>query len=236
MKAYAKRVDSYEYTTPVTETNVKQVEGSTSAAVAIPHSTAAVGDLGVSVQVMGYRTQHLYSRNYGADFTVVENMPAVEFETKGFWLGLGRNIRLPYSTLMKPEAALHAFAHVAITALSTLTMCDPGDLSDTLIMEHEVFEAPAAFIFENHEGGVGIVDYARERPDELLARMDSIVRTCRCAHGCPSCVELARCSDGSEIEPSKGSLLALLDSLRQLRTEQRRRPLAGGHQLTARAR
>ena len=215
LKAYAKRVDSYEYTTPVTETNVNEIEGSTPSIVNIPNSKAAVGDLDVSVHVIGYRTQHLYNRDYGADFTPVENMPAVAFETKGFWLGLGKNVELPYSTLMKPEGALHAFAHVAITALSTLTMCDPGDLSDTLIMEHEAFDAPAAFIYENHEGGVGIVDYASDHPDELLARMDSIVTNCRCRHGCPSCVEMARCSDGSEIEPSKSSLLALLRGLRK---------------------
>ena len=213
-KAFAERVDSYEYTTQVSDALVFPPENAVSVSVSIPNTTTFLIDTNVSVRVIGYKTQHLH-RYVGNEFTEVENMPALEFPTKGLCLALDSSTDMPYTILLQPEGALHAFAHLAINALSMLAMCDPGDLSETLLLEHPQLPTPSVFIYENHEGGVGIVDYAAANPDKLLERIDLIVKGCKCRTGCPACVDMARCSDSTDIEPSKSGVISLLAALRQ---------------------
>ena len=207
-KAYAKPADSYQFTTPVTETLVQTSEGEIKE-VGIRGAKAFVGDAEVLVRVTGYRVKDMYEKGSGV-FYPVEGRPALTLGAKAFWLGIAPNAPLPFAIKTNPAGSLHAFSHLAINALSMLAMCDHGDLDEALLMNSPLSAEPIAFIYERHEGGVGIVDYALERPQELLMRMKQMVENCACQYGCPACVEAARCHDDNGIKPSKEGLKALL--------------------------
>lgn len=225
MKAYARCVYSYEYTTRVSETLVTSVDTDDDSHDNLGQAPfAGVADRRVSERVIGYRVQHMYksSRNVEA-FVEVEDMPPLTFGTKVFWISPDPNHFMPVSLEQNLAGALHALAHLLRSSFATLAMCDPSDLSDAVMIDNELFPEPSALIYENHEGGVGIVDYASTNQRALLERAELILNSCKCANGCPSCIESALCFSNSDLKPSSKRIVRML-----LDVLLRPRPAIGG--------
>jgi len=88
-------------------------------------------------------------------------------------------------------------AHAMHVVATLLTMSEPRDLGrsvgspDGAATERDgatAWEAsPTVYLYDNYPGGVGLTEALAARRPEVLAAAQSLVRTCHCTAGCPSC-------------------------------------------------
>ena len=184
--------------TDVTITNVDR-EGT------LGQLTLWYGDVRVAAQVTGYHKKQLYrTKKDSKDWYPVENMPVNQFNTKAAWF-IMPNLQNKPADVTDMEI-MHAIEHIGREALAMLAMCDPGDIQGVVFQDHPQVQGTCVFFFENHEGGVGLVELAAVQPRAFNERMRDMVAMCRCRVGCPACVESAVCMD-TDIKPSKAGAM-----------------------------
>ena len=77
-----------------------------------------------------------------------------------------------------------------ISAVSMLAMCDTLDIDANAYQSHpDVNGGAAVFLWDRIEGGAGIAEFAYEFIHRALDRALSILLRCKCAEGCPKCVD-----------------------------------------------
>ncbi len=67
-------------------------------------------------------------------------------------------------------------------------MCEPSDLGVAAQVKSPFTGEPTVFIYEKYPGGVGFSEQLFAAHGRLLWRAMSIIKSCPCASGCPSCV------------------------------------------------
>ncbi|MHB0976947.1 MAG: DEAD/DEAH box helicase [Candidatus Aquicultorales bacterium] len=139
------------------------------------------------------------------------NLPPSELTTQAVWFTTpsGEDLGLiPYAF----AGGLHALEHVAIALLPTHAMCDRWDVGGVSTPLHRELEAPAVFIYDSYEGGIGISLGAFTALRGLLEACLDHLSTCPCRAGCPSCVQSPKC--GNLNEPlDKAAAIVILKSL-----------------------
>ena len=179
--------------------------------------TRASGPLSVSsgvVEVTGQVTGFL-RRRVGTGEVLGEEpleLPRRTLRTRAVWWTLqtgvaegllgGDHTRLP--------GALHAAEHASIGMLPLLATCDRWDLGGLSTALHPDTGLPTVFVHDAVPGGAGFSDRGHERIEEWLTATRDAVRACRCAEGCPACVQSPKCGNGNE-PLDKAGALALLD-------------------------
>ena len=94
--------------------------------------------------------------------------------------------------LAEQQVAVHStlsglgrvFGHL----IPLVLMCGPRDVgmqSDVLARQTH---APTLFVFDRIPGGIGLSEEVFDLCADLLAKAAELVRDCRCASGCPSCI------------------------------------------------
>lgn len=167
-----------------------------------------LGWVRVESQVTAYQRRALGSR--ALLDTQPLDLPAGVFETQAIWL------TVPDATLAaagldaaETPGALHAAEHAGIGMLPLLAICDRWDLGGLSTPWHPQTGSAVIFIYEGYPGGAGIspVAFAAGR-DHLAATLDAI-RDCRCAAGCPSCVQSPKCGNFNEPLSKPGAIRLL---------------------------
>ena len=142
---------------------------------------------------------------------VALDLPPTRFATQALWFELDAGILAGFP----PElllGSLHAAEHAQIAVLPLLAMCDRWDIGGLSTNAHPQTGGPTIFIHDGHPGGVGITRLAFAHFEELVADAHRLISECRCAEGCPSCVQSPKC--GNLNEPlSKGGAAELLGRL-----------------------
>ena len=96
--------------------------------------------------------------------------------------------------------------------LPLFTICDRWDVGGVSTVHHPDTGGATIFVYDGYPGGAGIAELGWETGTEhLIATLDAI-RACRCASGCPSCVQSPKCGNGNEPLDKTGAaeLLTLL--------------------------
>jgi DEAD/DEAH box helicase domain-containing protein len=152
------------------------------------------GRLKIVQKVMGYDTKRVSDGKWIS--TTPLDLPDHVFETEGLWTVLGRQTEREIEARgFDLGGTLHAVEHTAIAAMPLFALCDRGDiggLSHTCFPE---FNLPAVFIYDGHEGGVGLTLRALDITPEWLAATLRIIEECPCESGCPSCVQDSQCGN-----------------------------------------
>ena len=216
-RAYVRNVDSEYYTDAITYTSVRPLDTAGQAGI---HQH---GEVHVAHQVVGFKK---------IKFTTMENvgsgelsMPTQEMHTTAYWLRIPRVVfrTLPFSQSERLDGVFglgHALAEIA----SVFLMCDRRDLgtsvetgldgtphspSSSLPMTTDAVETvehePTIYIYDNYPGGIGLSRPLYEVRVRVLDATRSLIRSCICDDGCPSCV-------GPTLG-AKAPTLAILDAL-----------------------
>ena len=108
--------------------------------------------------------------------------------------------------------SLHAAEHGAIGLLPLIAMCDRWDIGGLSTARHQDTMEPTVFVYDGYPGGAGLAERSYLRlPEHLQATRDAIAG-CRCATGCPSCIQSPKCGNGNEPLDKDGAV-AVLDLL-----------------------
>ncbi|HEX9767288.1 MAG TPA: Zn-binding domain-containing protein, partial [Nitriliruptorales bacterium] len=105
--------------------------------------------------------------------------------------------------------SLHAAEHAAIGMLPLLALCDRWDIGGLSTPMHRDTGQPTVFIYDGYQGGAGLAERSHRRLGEHLVMTRQAVAGCRCASGCPSCVQSPKCGNGNEPLDKDGAVRVL---------------------------
>lgn len=208
-KAYVHRVDVDYYTDAMTYTNVRVIDEFDRSYR--PPVVVEQGEVQVVRKVVGYKKIKFYtSENVGYGDV---NLPENDLHTTSYWFTIPRETLggLPF-TRAEIIDGMNGLAYCLHHLSAMLLMADIrdmdrciGDKSGRWFMQKgaagrsmadipgrvppgdDDFD-PTIFIFEVYPGGIGFSELLFERHDELIESARSLIESCPCAHGCPSCV------------------------------------------------
>ncbi len=160
-------------------------------------TTAYLGQVRVSSQILGYRRLQQYSEAVLGEERL--DMPVQTFETVALWWDVPPEVwRYVTRRGLDFLGGLHAVEHAAIGILPLFAMCDRWDIGGLSTPSHPDTEQAQIFIYDAFPGGVGIAEKGFELLPELWQATLEVVRDCPCADGCPSCVVSPKCGSGNE--------------------------------------
>ena len=113
------------------------------------------GMVKVTERVTGYWVKDIYTRETIKEYAL--DLPEEVFTTAAVWMEVADDI----IERIKEEGfdvagGLHALEHAQIASLPLFALCDRMDLGGVSYSYNPALEAPAIFIYDGHEGGVGL--------------------------------------------------------------------------------
>jgi DEAD/DEAH box helicase domain-containing protein len=146
------------------------------------------GEVHVAHQVVGFKKIKFFTmENVGSGDL---NLPVQEMHTTAYWTTIPRQEfeALPFSTVDRMNG-LYGLAYALAQLASVFLMCDRRDLGSAVEFgpDNPSFH-PTVYIYDNYPGGMGLSRPLYEIRDQVLAAADSLIRSCGCDEGCPSCV------------------------------------------------
>ena len=118
---------------------------------------------------------------------------------------------------------LHAAEHAMIALLPLWAMCDRWDIGGLSTNIHPQTGRPTVFIYDGHEGGVGIAERGFEQFEGWVRDTAELLAGCPCSDGCPSCVQSPKCGNLNDMLDKAGALtffagLSIMPALARRRT------------------
>ena len=169
--------------------------------------TAAIGEVEVTSQVIGYLRMAIGGEVID---TVPLDMPQHTLCTRAVWYTLdGSALAAAGLPADRVVGALHAAEHAAIGLLPLFAMCDRWDVGGMSTALHPDTAAATVFVHDGHPGGAGFADRGYETLGAWLAATRAAIADCACATGCPSCVQSPKCGNGNSPLDKPGAVAVL---------------------------
>ncbi len=169
------------------------------------------GRLKVRERVTGYQKRNSSTNKLIATMSL--DLPEQTLETEGVWIDLPDFIKEEFEKeQLHFMGAIHALEHAMIAMFPLLVLCDRNDIGGISCPRHEQTDLATVFIYDGHQGGIGLAREAYRRFETLIKSTETTVKTCRCKNGCPSCVHSPRCGSGNR-PIDKGACLILLEKI-----------------------
>lgn len=138
------------------------------------------------------------------------DLPPQHLVTQAVWWAMPEPLLLASGLDARAiPGALHAAEHAAIGMLPLLALCDRWDIGGLSTALHADTGEPSVFIYDGYQGGAGLAERSHRRLPEHLAMTRDAVAGCRCATGCPSCVQSPKCGNGNEPLDKAGAVKVL---------------------------
>ncbi len=166
------------------------------------------GTLRVNKRVTGYRRKEISTERNLGEFTL--NLPPTVFTTQGIWMEVDEDILIEVrESGFSVGGALHAVEHAAIAMLPLYALCDRMDLGGLSYSFMSDLESAAIFIYDGHEGGVGLTKRGFYFIKEWFEATLKLMEECSCDVSCPSCTQDPHCGNGNDPLDKRGAILIL---------------------------
>ena len=165
------------------------------------------GDVRVTSQVVGFLRRLPGGETMGLEPL---NMPERALITRGVWYTVPE-VKLMRAGVAAPliPGALHAAEHAAIGLLPLFAGCDRSDIGGLSTACHPDTAEPTVIVYDGFPGGAGFADRGFEVAQQWLTAVRRAVAACRCATGCPSCVQSPKCGNGNQPLDKPGAVSVL---------------------------
>lgn len=123
------------------------------------------------------------------------DMPPHEFITHAMWADVPLAIKLYLDAHgMDFIGGCHAASHALVAALPHFVLCDRADLgTDCANPLAERARPLRVMVYDNRMGGIGVAAAAFQRARRIFRQALSILESCPCVPGCPSCCHDPSC-------------------------------------------
>lgn len=146
----------------------------------------------------------------GTPLGVVDlDLPARVLRTQAVWWTFDADV-LAACAIDDLAGAVHAAEHAAIGLLPLFASCDRWDIGGVSTEFHPDTGATTIFIYDGVPGGAGFAARGAEVAHAWMHATHTAVRQCRCAAGCPSCIQSPKCGNGND-PLSKTHAITILD-------------------------
>lgn len=198
--------DGREYTLARTDVALKITE--VDCDVPVERLTVGLGTVEVTSRVTGYQRREVLSGDVLGQVDL--DLPPSHLVTRGCWWSVPDRVIADAAVAPRSiPGVLHAAEHAAIGILPLFTICDRWDVGGISTPWLDEVGSAAIVVYDGYPGGAGIADLAFAAARDQLRATASVLASCRCSSGCPSCVQSPKC--GSWNEPlDKAGALALL--------------------------
>ena len=170
------------------------------------------GKLRITERVTGYRKKQLFTDKDLGEFPL--ELPPSVFTTTGIWMKVDEMILDEVRARgFSVGGALHAAEHAAIAALPLYALCDRMDLGGVSYPYNPELESAAIFIYDGHEGGVGLTKRGFECVRDWFGSTMSLMEDCNCEAACPSCTQDPKCGNNNEPLDKRGAIMILKEWL-----------------------
>ncbi|MBN2529545.1 MAG: DEAD/DEAH box helicase [Deltaproteobacteria bacterium] len=209
-KAFVQPVAPVYYTTAVDQTRINLLQERRHRDIA--SSTLFCGDVEVLENVVGFKKIRFKTHEnlgYG-DLS----LPPLTMETEALWLRFHPSITQSFNPATA-ALALDGIADALLQVASLRLMCDPRDIAlsvQTAVPEggQQTHWQPVVYIYDTHEGGVGLSERAFDEMELLLNDAMALVNGCPCDEGCPVCIGPPVSKDQTGVKDAARTILALL--------------------------
>ncbi|HEX6418623.1 MAG TPA: DEAD/DEAH box helicase [Acidimicrobiales bacterium] len=171
-----------------------------------------LGAVEVHQQVTGYqRKDAVTGESLGA---TPLHLPRSTLTTRAFWYRVPEGL-LDEAGVDRRDApgALHAAEHAGIGVLPLFTICDRWDVGGVSTLYQPDIGGPAIVIYDGYQGGAGVAELGYEAAERHVGATAEVIEACRCAAGCPSCVQSPKCGNGNDPLDKAGALALLRRAL-----------------------
>lgn len=166
------------------------------------------GTMRMSQRVSGYERKNIFDRTRLSRHDL--DMPEYLFDSEGMWVKIDKNTEdLIESSGYDLAGTLHAVEHASISCLPLFALCDKGDIGGLSYPLYPRFKAPAIFVYDGYEGGIGLTKRAFDVIEEWLKTALTLIEECPCEEGCPSCVQDPQCGSGNQPLDKEGAKFLL---------------------------
>jgi DEAD/DEAH box helicase domain-containing protein len=158
--------------------------------------TLSLGEVEVTSQVVSYQRRRISSGE--VIDTCQLDLPERILRTVAVWWTVDPDA-LDAAGIAEVDwpGALHAAEHASIGLLPLVATCDRWDIGGLSTAAHADTGRPTVFVYDGHPGGAGFAERAYETAVTWLGATHEAITTCRCEHGCPSCVQSPKCGNGN---------------------------------------
>ncbi|MDM8085594.1 DEAD/DEAH box helicase [Cellulomonas cellasea] len=169
------------------------------------------GAVDVTTQVVSYQRKRIPDMQPLG--TEVLDLPARTLQTSSvWWTAPAEVLEAAGVTAETAPGALHAAEHASIGLLPLLATCDRWDLGGVSTALHVDTEQATVFVHDAYPGGAGFAERGYELAETWLRATREAIATCRCAHGCPACVQSPKCGNANN-PLEKAAAVRLLDAV-----------------------
>lgn len=198
--------DVHYYTRAITDEESEIL--STEDEIDLNATTVNLGMLRITERILGFRKKHIHTDQNLGEYPLA--LPPSVFTTMGIWMKVDGDMldevkKKGYSV----GGALHAVEHAAIAALPLFALCDRMDLGGVSYPFNPELESAAIFIYDGHEGGVGLTKRGFECVEAWFSSTMRLMAECPCEIACPSCTQDPKCGNNNEPLDKRGAIMIL---------------------------
>ena len=226
-----RRVDRDYYTQVLSEKETEILE--TLSTRRTPGYKVSLGRLRVTQEFKEYVRRRISDQQKMSNHPL--DLPPIVYETVGMWWEIPEEVREETTQAgLHFMGSIHAAEHAAISLFPLLAICDRNDIGGISYPAHPQTGGSAVFIYDGYPGGIGLAAKGFERIEALLGKTRSLIASCPCEEGCPSCIHSPKCGSGNHPLDKQGAAL-VLDRLMSERPARSARRVRGPRPAAAKA-
>ena len=165
------------------------------------------GSVRVTTQVTGFMRRLPSGEVLG---THPLDLPERSLTTKAVWWTVPADVLTAAGVEeTRVPGALHAAEHAAIGMLPLVATSDRWDVGGVSTALHPDTGEPTIMVFDGYPGGAGFAERGYSAFEAWARATRDAVLGCRCATGCPACVQSPKCGNGNEPLDKAGAVTVL---------------------------
>jgi DEAD/DEAH box helicase domain-containing protein len=126
------------------------------------------------------------------------DLPETTLRTRALYVTVPEDVELAMREAGDFPGGIHAAEHAMISMFPFSFLCDRRDVGGLSTPLHPHTDASTIFVYDGYPGGVGLARRGYETIRSLAETTLSMLESCACADGCPSCVQSPHCGNAND--------------------------------------